>query len=100
MKVSYSKDFEKSVRRLSGKTLNSVRETIRQVKDAPTLSAIADCKKLAGFENVYRIRIGSLRAFFLFHLEIVEDTIFFKYLVPRGQAYDKRIVANLHRDDR
>ena len=47
MNVEYSKDFEKSV------------------------------KKLVGYRNVYRIRIGDYRAFFTFHIEIVNDTVFF-----------------------
>ena len=37
MKTKYSKDFEKSVRKLSGKTLNSVRNTILEVKNASCL---------------------------------------------------------------
>ena len=32
MRTKYSKEFEKSVRKLSGKTLNSVRNTILEVK--------------------------------------------------------------------
>ena len=44
MRVQYSKDFEKSVRRLSGKTLASVRNTILEVKNANFLSEITDCK--------------------------------------------------------
>ena len=42
MKVEYSKDFEKTVRKLSGKLLDSVREVKRQVKDAETLHHITD----------------------------------------------------------
>ncbi len=86
MKTKYSKEFEKSVRKLSGKTLNSVRNTILEVKNASSLDEISDCKKLVGFDNVYRIRIGNLRAFFIFHIEIIDDYVFFKYLVPRGEA--------------
>ena len=37
MKTKYSKDFEKSVRKLSGKTLNSVRNMILEVKNASCL---------------------------------------------------------------
>ena len=68
MKIKYSKDFEKSVRKLSGKTLDSVRNTILEVKNASCLDEITDCKKLVGYDNVYRIRVGSLRAFFIFHI--------------------------------
>ena len=96
MKVKYSKDFEKSVRKLSGKILSSVRNTILEVvKNAASLDEITDCKKLVGYDNVYRIRIGSLRAFLIFHIQIIDDCVFFKYLVPRGEAYDKKYLSPL-----
>lgn len=82
-----SKDFEKSLRKLSGKTLNSVGKTILEVKNASCLDEITDSKKLVGYDNVYRIRIGSLR-------------VFFKYLVPRGEAYDKKYEEKLRKDDK
>ena len=99
MKTKYSKDFEKSVRKLSGKTLNSVRNVLLEVKNARNLNEITDCKKLIGFDNVYRIRIGNLRAFFVFHVEIIDDCVFFKYLVPRGEAYGKKNTELLRKAD-
>ena len=99
MRIKYSKEFEKSVRRLSGKTLNSVKNTILEVKNASRLDDITDCKKLVGFDNIYRIRIGSLRAFFIFHLQVINDCVFFKYLVPRGRAYDKKYKEKLKNHD-
>ena len=100
MRTKYSKDFEKSVRKLSGKTLNSVRNMILEVKNASCLDAITDCKKLVGYDNVYRIRIGSLRAFLIFHIQIIDDCVFFKYLVPRGEAYDRKYEEKLRKDDK
>lgn len=87
MKVDYSKDFEKSVKKLSGKILDSVRCVIKEVKEADNIKDITDCTKLVGFRSVYRIRIGDYRAFFTFHIEIVDDVVRFKYLVSRGEAY-------------
>lgn len=55
---------------------------------ASELSEITNLKKLVSYDNVYRIRIGSRRAFFTFHIEIIDDIIFFRYLVARGQAYN------------
>ena len=66
MNVDYSKDFKKSVKKLSGKMLDSVRRVVEEVKNAESLKDITDCKKLVGFRNVYRIRIGDYRAFFTF----------------------------------
>ena len=99
MNVEYSKDFGKAVKKLSGKMLDSVRKMITEVKNAESIKEITDCKKLVGFRNVYRIRIGDYRAFFTFHIEIVNDTVFFRYLVSRGEAYDKKTQTELKRVD-
>ena len=99
MNVDYSKDFKKSVKKLSGKMLDSVRRVVEEVKNAESLKDITECKKLVGYRNVYRIRIGDYRAFFTFHIEIINDTIIFRYLVPRGEAYDKKAQKELKRID-
>ena len=95
MNVEYSKDFEKSVKKLSGKMLDSIRRVIAEVKNAESIKEITDCKKLVGYRNVYRIRIGDYRAFFTFHIEIVNDTVIFRYLVSRGEAYAKKMDETL-----
>ncbi|MBO5189623.1 MAG: hypothetical protein J6C22_01130 [Bacteroides sp.] len=99
MNVDYSKDFEKSLRKLSGKMLDSVRRMIIEVKQAESLKDVTDCKKLVGYRNVYRIRIGDYRAFFTFHIEIVNDTVIFRYLVSRGEAYGRKTKVELKRVD-
>ena len=80
--------------------MNSVKDMILEVKNAKNLNEITDCKKLVGYDNVYRIRIGRLRAFFIFHVEVVDDCVFFKYLVPRGEAYDRKNAEKLHESDK
>ena len=95
MNVEYSKDFEKSVKKLSGKMLDSIRRVITEVKNDESIQEITDCKKLVGYRNVYRIRIGDYRAFFTFHIEIVNDTVIFRYLVSRGEAYAKKMDETL-----
>ena len=100
MNIEYSKDFEKSVKKLSGKMLDSVRGVISEVKNAESIKDITDCKKLVGYRNVYRIRIGDYRAFFTFHVEIINDTVIFRYLVSRGEAYAKKIDESLKRIDK
>lgn len=66
MKVDYSKEFEKSLKKLSGKMLDSIRRVITEVKQAENIKDIADCTKLVVYSNIYRIRIGDYRAFFTF----------------------------------
>ena len=100
MNIEYSKDFEKSVKKLSGKMLDSVRGVIAEVKNAESIKDITDCKKLVGYRNVYRIRIGDYRAFFTFHVEIINDTVIFRYLVSRGEAYAKKMDESLKRIDK
>ena len=100
MNVEYSKDFEKSVKKLSGKMLDSIRRVITEVKTAENIKDITDCKKLVGYRNVYRIRIGDYRAFFTFHIEIINDTVIFRYLVRRGEAYAKKMDESLKRIDK
>lgn len=99
MKVEYSKDFERTVRKLSGKRLDSVREAIREVKKSRKLTDISDCIKMQNYDFIYRIHIGSYRAFFNFHVEIKDGVVRFLYLIPRGQAYDKGTKKNLNRND-
>ncbi len=99
MNVKISKSFSKAVDRLSGKQLDSVLDVIKEVKAAQGVEDITDCIRLVGYHSVYRIRIGGYRAFFTFHLEIVDDTVMFQYLVSRGQAYTKKMEKQQKRLD-
>lgn len=100
MKVAFSKSFIKSAEKLSGKVKESLRTAIIEVEQAQSLKDITDCKKLIDFNHVYRIRIGSYRAFFIFHVQIINDTVLFEYLLPRGEAYTKKAEKNLRQKDK
>ncbi len=97
MKVHYTKDFLKAAKKQSGKIKESINRAIQEVVDAKSLDDITDLKKMVDYNNIYRIRIGSIRAFFTFHIEIVDDTVIFRYLVSRGEAYNKEMKQNLKR---
>ena len=97
MIVQYSKSFEKAVEKLSGKIIYTITDVIKEVKQAERLEDISNCKKIKGLDNVYRIRTGSYRTFFTFHIYVEGDTVKFEYLVSRGQAYDKHILSNLQK---
>lgn len=99
MKYRLSKDFAKSLEKLGGKELRSALAMLDEVEEANSIHEITDCKKLVNFANVYRIRVGARRAFFTFHVEIIDDIVFFRYLVSRGQAYDKIMEKNLRSVD-
>lgn len=100
MKVAFSKSFIKAASRLSGKMKDSLREIILEVERSVSVADITDCKKLTGFNYVYRIRMGNYRAFFIFHVQIKDDTALFQYLLLRGEAYSKKNIDNLRDKDR
>ena len=80
MNVEFSKAFVKASKRLSGKMLDSLRRTIVEVKAAKGIQDISDCKKLVGYRNIYRIRLGDYRALFTLEIEFSGDTIFFQLI--------------------
>jgi len=85
MIVNYSKSFEKTVDKLSGKMLESIKDVIKEVKKAVCLSEIKNCKKIKGFSNVYRIRTGYYKI--KVNRLVVNATIAFRKLLT-----DKRFV--------
>jgi len=99
MKVEYSKAFVKAVKKLSGKMLDAVKNTIVEAKKAANTGQLSNCEKLTGYKNIYRLRIGNLRAFFFLKIDKETNTIFFEYLVHRGQAYNKKIIQTLKKKD-
>jgi mRNA-degrading endonuclease RelE of RelBE toxin-antitoxin system len=99
MKVDFSKDFTKALDKLSGKIHHSVVEAINNVIDAQTLDDINNCRKIETLNSVYRLKIGSKRAFFVLHIQIDGDVAKFEYLVSRGEAYDKKNMERLRKKD-
>lgn len=93
MNIQYSKAFIKSAQKLTGKYKMALARKIEEVKSAPNVEKLTECKKLEGFENAYRIRLGSYRAFFI--LVILNNTVCFEYLVSRGEAYNKEYLKSL-----
>lgn len=99
MIVRYSKEFSKAALKLSGKLRKSLVAVIEEVIKASSVEEITDCKKIETLNSVYRIRIGDRRAFFVLHIEIEGEVVFFEYLVSRGEAYDKKNMEKLRLRD-
>jgi mRNA-degrading endonuclease RelE of RelBE toxin-antitoxin system len=97
MKVIYSKSFQKAYRKQPGKLQKSIADAVREVKEAASVESLTDCIKLTGFKHAYRLRIGYLRAFFILRIE--GNTAAFEYLVPRGEAYSKKMMDRLKNKD-
>ena len=98
MKIQYSKAFIRSAQKLTGKYKIALSRKIEEDKNAPNVEKLTECKKLEGFENTYRIRMGSYRAFFI--LVILENTVCFEYLVSRGEAYNKEYLKSLGKKEK
>ena len=68
------------------KYINSAdKPTKERLKDAIHSLPLGDVKKLQGYQNDYRLRVGNLRVIF----SINEETITVKSILPRGQVYKK-----------
>jgi len=102
MKVMVSKDFIKTAKKQSGKILQSIKTVLLEVEQADSIEDLTNCKKLVGYDNIYRLRIGSLRSFFVLLIEADESgeyTVVFEYLVNRGEAYSKEMNEKLRSKD-
>ncbi len=100
MKVIYRKSFVKEVDKITSrnKALKElVAKAILDLKDAQSLKDIDNCKKLVGYNSLYRLKIDGYRAFF-FHLT-GEDELTLHYLAIRSKAYAKEMKKNLRSID-
>jgi mRNA interferase RelE/StbE len=73
MQVVFTKQFEKDLRKIGDENLAlRIEEIIFEVKQATNLSQINNIKKLAGYKNSYRIRVGDNRIGLYLNDNIVE----------------------------
>ena len=59
--------------------------TKRRLREAIEKIPFGDIKKLIGFDNEYRLRVGDLRVLFT----IENDIVTINDIKPRGQVYKK-----------
>ena len=86
MKVEFKKSFLKELQKLRNKGLkNSIADCIVQVESANAISQIRNIKKLAGFDDYYRVRIGDYRI----GLKIEKDIVYFVVFEHRKDIYKK-----------
>lgn len=68
------------------KYINSAdKPTKKRLKEAIEKLPFGDIKRLAGFENEYRLRVGDLRVLFT----VENDIITINEIKPRGQVYKR-----------
>lgn len=84
MKVEFKKSFLKELHKLRNKSLkNSIARCIEQVESAGSVTQIKNIKKLAGYDDYYRIRIGDYRI----GIKIELNTVYFVVFEHRKDVY-------------
>lgn len=72
MNIEIRRSFEKDALKLPAPTQVQLAKLIDVIAKAKTLSELPSCKKLSGFKNAYRLRMGAYRIGFIFENETIE----------------------------
>ncbi|CAN5899902.1 type II toxin-antitoxin system RelE/ParE family toxin [soil metagenome] len=77
MEVSFSKSFYRSVAKINDqKLLGKIEGVILKAKRVNQVSEIDNIKKLVGFKNAYRVRIGDYRIGIIYENYIITFAVF------------------------
>ena len=84
MKVEFLSRFGRDVDKLQDVSIkHKLASIIEQVEQATLLAEVPNLKKIAGYKNAYRIRIGDYRIGIFFEKETIE----FARIVHRKDIY-------------
>lgn len=83
MKYDYENSYLRDAKKLPESLREPLQNVILSVKEAKTLKDIPNLKKLSGYNNVYRIRIGDYRI----GLYTEGDILIFARILPRKEIY-------------
>jgi mRNA-degrading endonuclease RelE of RelBE toxin-antitoxin system len=78
LQIEYEKDAAKYIQAQDKPTKQRLKTAIEKLPDG-------DVKKLQGYKNDYRLRVGDLRVLY----SVNGDIITIKDVLPRGQAYKR-----------
>jgi mRNA interferase RelE/StbE len=78
MIIQYTKSAVKQINSLDKYTKQRIKNGIEKLP-------FGDIKKLKGYKNTYRLRIGNYRIIYQLYND---DTIIIEAVLPRGNAYD------------
>jgi mRNA interferase RelE/StbE len=84
MQIKVEKRFYKDLLSIDNSVAADVLNILELAETVSTLYELPNLKKLQGFKNAYRIRIGKYR---IGLLTIENDTISFERCLPRGKIY-------------
>ncbi len=87
MNVEFTKRFRKEFRQFAntGNLAGLINNAIENVLNAKTISEINNLKKMAGYKNYFRIRIGSYRI----GVKIENSTVIFSVFDHRKDIYKR-----------
>ena len=80
--LQIAKSEQKVLERLPKDLLQRIRRTVNRLADEPRP---VGCKKLAGFDNYFRIRVGDLRITYAIFDDVL--IVLVVEVAPRGDAY-------------
>ena len=78
MQIEYSREAIKHIKTLDKPAKQRIKLAIEKLPSG-------DIKKLVGYENDYRLRVGDYRVLFSRN----DDIIIIKDILPRGEAYKR-----------
>ena len=82
--VSYAKEALRAMARMPRNTRDLIRDKLVQYAENPATLA-NNVKKLQGFDDRYRLRVGDWRVIF----DVEGNVIMVAKVVPRGRAYER-----------
>ena len=82
-KLKFHKKFSEKFRKLNKKERERIYKRLLLLEKFPFIAL--DIKKLRGYRNTYRLRIGKYRIKFV----LKEDTVIFYDIELRGKAYKR-----------
>ncbi len=89
MNVEYLDKFYKDIDKISSKIVKKkIIELIQQIENSSDISQISNVKKLVGFTNAYRIRIGDYRiGDYRIGIFFQDDIVIFARILHRKDIY-------------
>ena len=84
MQVTFRSSFLRDLKKIKDqRILDRIAQAIENVEQATDLQGLSDLKKLSGFQDFYRIRVGDYRL----GIAITDGTIEFVRCLPRKEMY-------------
>ena len=85
MNVVFRESFERDLKKLKGdaRLLGRLQKALEQIEDADALGTLANVKRMQGWSDYYRLRIGDYRL----GLKLEEETVIVLRFLHRRDIY-------------